>query len=97
MIIFLYRLRLCIKKDYTKYKDLSVSQDQRSHPTSSQCKMFDITSIPTITLKPPMCQWKEVFIKGKVLEGNWRRGIYTVAPLLRGHREPITGLCLKGL
>ena len=34
-------------------------------------------------------------MKGRVLQRNWQKGIYSVAPLLRGHREPITGISVR--
>ena len=59
--------------------------------------MYDIASIPNAILVPVMGHWKNVFIKGTFLEGNWRRGIYWVAPILRGHLGQITGLCTLGI
>ncbi len=74
----------------------SPNWNKGGRPTSPHYKMYDITSIPNV-LAPVMCRWKYVFMTGRVLEGNWRRGIYWVAPILRGHREPITGLCTLGI
>ena len=43
-----------------------------------------------------MCYWKEVYMKASVLMSNWRYGVYSVAPLLRGHKSSITALSVEG-
>lgn len=36
-------------------------------------------------------------MKASVLTSNWEHGLYTVCPLLRGHKEPVTALAVEGL
>ena len=58
--------------------------------------MHDIVDIPTL-IKPVMCQWKMVYMKAYILDNNWRKGIYSVTPSLRAHREPTTALATEGM
>ena len=52
--------------------------------------------IPTL-IKPVMCQWKMAYMKAYILDNNWRKGIYSVTPSLRAHREPTTALATEGI
>lgn len=45
---------------------------------------------------PPLCRWKDVYIRASHLNRNWETGRYTVYPPLRGHKERITCLHCSG-
>ena len=53
--------------------------------------------IVAVVLKPLICRWKDIFIRANALKENWVRGRYTVAPLLRGHKEPINAFACNGM
>lgn len=91
------RHRLCLEKDCVLYENLPLpSWEGRSRPTSPRRKMHDISAIPCV-LAPAMCHWKQVYMKASVLMSNWRYGVYSVAPLLRGHKTSITTMSVEGL
>ena len=37
-----------------------------------------------------------MYIKAHTLNRNWAEGVYTVAPLLRGHRQRVTCIAHEG-
>ena len=49
-----------------------------------------------ISLNPATCRWKNIYIRALSLDKNWAQGRYIVAPLLRGHRDPITCMDCNG-
>ena len=58
--------------------------------------------MPTLSNEMGVCKWKTVYIKGSVLRQRWRKGVYEVAPLLKGHRLQVTSIdceskCYDGL
>ena len=90
------RRALCSDKGFLVYENLPLpSWEGRSRPTSPRRKMHDISAIPSV-LAPPMCHWKQVYMRAFVLMSNWNYGVYSVAPLLRGHKSSITALSTEG-
>ena len=64
---------------------------------SPRLPSFDFNSNSTDSiLSPPTCRWKDVYIRAHHLELNWAHGRYTVAPVLRGHKEPINAMACDG-
>ncbi|XP_050406729.1 F-box/WD repeat-containing protein 7 isoform X2 [Patella vulgata] len=55
-----------------------------------------VLEVPRKTSLTPICKWKNIFIRVKHLNRNWARGCYTVAPILRGHKEKVTALESNG-
>jgi len=53
-------------------------------------------SVPEQTSLSQVCKWKNIFIRVHYLNKNWRRGRYTVSPLLKGHTEKVTALACNG-
>ncbi|KAK2559654.1 F-box/WD repeat-containing protein 7 [Acropora cervicornis] len=82
---------LCVQRGWERFgEDLS----QESNASSS--RGTNIVSTNGISIKPATCRWKSIYMHALSLEKNWAQGKYTVAPLLRGHREPITCMDCDG-
>ncbi|EDO33032.1 predicted protein [Nematostella vectensis] len=64
-------------------------------PTSPSCKTPP-PAFSTGMLQPPTCRWKTIYIRAYYLQKNWETGNYTIAPILRGHREPINDIACNG-
>ena len=47
-------------------------------------------------LSPATCRWKDIYMRALSLDRNWAQGRYSVAPLLRGHKDPITCMACDG-
>jgi F-box/WD-40 domain protein 7 len=88
-------LKLCKKKGYDKLSSLrrptwaehSMPTSPHRHSLPSLSTTAHNTSGSTL---PSMCWWWQVYIKAHTLNRNWAEGVYTVAPLLRGHRQRVT-------
>ena len=52
--------------------------------------------MPKETTLQPICKWKLIFIKAHHLKVNWEKGRYTLAPILRGHKERVLALDCDG-
>ncbi|XP_052269309.1 F-box/WD repeat-containing protein 7-like isoform X1 [Dreissena polymorpha] len=44
----------------------------------------------------PLCKWKNIYIRVHHLHKNWRKGRYSVSPLLKGHTEKVTAMACNG-
>lgn len=92
-----FRYRFCVQKGWDRFgEDLL----QMRHMLTSQGSNASLTNNACTVLKPATCRWKQIYIRALSLDKNWEQGRYSVAPLLRGHKDPITcmacdGKCLK--
>ena len=98
------RQRLCTLKNWESFGEkediisntATVQILQPRNGTLKKQLSFDFDPEKQTILQPPLCRWKDVYIRAFHLEMNWAQGRYTVAPLLRGHKEPITSISLCG-
>ena len=56
-----------------------------------------VECVTQLSLSPPICHWKDVYIRASQLEVNWKKGLYTVLPILTGHKKRVTALDCDGL
>lgn len=83
--------RFCVQHGWYRFgEDLL----QAAHSSTSQGS--NVVLIDDVSLKPATCRWKSIYIHALSLDKNWAQGKYTVAPLLKGHREPITCMDCNG-
>nr|XP_039248417.1 F-box/WD repeat-containing protein 7-like [Styela clava] len=93
---------LCKKSHWMHFGDETGSGDLYAAPSSSAPPQSPLTSpsfhfVPhTCTELPPVCRWKDVYVRAHHLQNNWETGRYTVYPPLRGHKERITCLHCSG-
>ncbi|WAR19885.1 FBXW7-like protein [Mya arenaria] len=52
--------------------------------------------VPEDSRLSSLCKWKNIFIRVKHLHQNWRKGRYTVSPMLKGHTEKVTAFACNG-
>ncbi|XP_064601949.1 F-box/WD repeat-containing protein 7-like [Liolophura sinensis] len=52
--------------------------------------------VPETTRLKPICKWKHIFLRMTHLSQNWAKGRYSVAPILRGHKEKVTAMDCNG-
>lgn len=45
---------------------------------------------------PPICHWKQIFMRAYHLTRNWQLGRYCVLPALRGHEDRINAMDCNG-
>ncbi|PFX27958.1 F-box/WD repeat-containing protein 7 [Stylophora pistillata] len=85
--------RFCIQKGWDRFgEDLL----QMPHTLISQKSNASLTNNTCTGLKPATCRWKEIYTRALSLDKNWEQGRYSVAPLLRGHKDPITCMTCDG-
>jgi len=54
--------------------------------------------VPTCKEIPPLCKWKDIYIRANHLHHNWGSGRYVVLPPMRGHKERINCIdCIGNL
>ena len=99
-----HRYNLCVQKDYVRFVDLVSSDPNGSSGSSQVQRSHRLTSPPANKQHlspgpspPPPCKWKRVYLQSHALEVHWRRGRYSVAPLLRAHRLPVTSISYEGM
>lgn len=86
-ILLFFRYRLCVQQGWDRFgEDLL----QTPHMPASQGSKKPSSDDLHVSLKPATCRWKNIYIRALSLDRNWAQGRYSVAPLLRGHKEPIT-------
>ena len=93
------RLKLCKRKGYDKFSNLQrPSWTEHSRPTSPQRYSYPslLTATQHSTLSP-MCKWWKVYVEAHTLQRNWIVGVYTMAPLLRGHSQRVTCIAHEGI
>ena len=91
------RYRLCQQKDFLKFANMSSPQWTENLPPTSPSYKIKSYRLHNSTLHPPMCKWKEVYMKAHMLSRHWKLGVYSVAPLIRGHRLPVTSISCEGM
>ncbi|KAJ7337129.1 hypothetical protein OS493_009982 [Desmophyllum pertusum] len=85
--------RLCVQQGWDRFgEDLL----QTPHTPASQGSNIPIPSTEGFPLKPATCRWKNIYIRALSLDKNWAQGRYSVAALLRGHKDPITCMACDG-
>lgn len=85
--------RFCVQKGWDRFgEDLL----QMRHMLTSQGSNASLTNNTCTVLKPATCCWKQIYIRALSLDKNWEQGRYSVAPLLRGHKDPITCMACDG-
>lgn len=89
--IVLSRYHLCVQRGWERF-----GEDLLQESNASSSRGTNIVSTNGISIKPATCRWKSIYMHALSLEKNWAQGKYTVAPLLRGHREPITCMDCNG-
>ena len=80
----LFRYVLCQRKNYVKFERLPLTQF--SQHLSPHHKLHSLDQIHILSSSTHLCKWKMVYIKANTLKQHWKCGVYSVAPLLRGHR-----------
>ncbi|XP_068687964.1 F-box/WD repeat-containing protein 7-like isoform X1 [Montipora foliosa] len=83
--------QFCVQNGWDRF-----GEDLLQEPHAASSQVSHIPSTDGICLKPATCRWKNIYIRALSLEKNWAQGRYTVAPLLKGHREPITCMDCNG-
>ncbi|CAH3046341.1 unnamed protein product [Porites lobata] len=83
--------RLCVLNGWDRFDD-----DRLQTPHAAPSQGPSISSADYSLLKPATCRWKKIYMRALLLDKNWAQGRYSVAPLLRGHREPITCMDCNG-
>ena len=79
-----------------KYEDLPDPSDEPTQQRPSSPSVKDSVKFPPLSFLPNTCHWKKAYLKGKRLHYNWTKGVYTVVPLLRGHKKPVTAMACDG-
>lgn len=82
---------LCVQRGWERFGEDLLQESNASSPRGT-----NIVSTNGISIKPATCRWKSIYMHALSLEKNWAQGKYTVTPLLRGHREPITCMDCNG-
>lgn len=84
--------RLCVQQGWEKFgEDLL----QTPHTPVSQGSNMPSSEDISI-LSPATCRWKNIYMRALSLDRNWAQGRYSVAPLLRGHKDPIICMACDG-
>jgi len=83
--------RFCVQRGWDRF-----GEDLLQVPHTQTSQVSNTPFAEGISLKPATCRWKSIYIRALLLDKNWAQGRYTVAPLLRGHREPITCMDCNG-
>lgn len=92
LILSFSRYRLCVQQGWEKFgEDLL----QTSHTPVSQGSNMPSSEDISI-LSPATCRWKNIYMRALSLDRNWAQGRYSVAPLLRGHKDPIICMACDG-
>ena len=86
-----WRHRLCVLNGWDRF-----DEDLLQTPHAAPSQGPNISSADYSLLKPATCRWKKTYMRALLLDKNWAQGRYSVAPLLRGHREPITCMDCNG-
>ena len=90
---------MCKQKGYASLSDLPPpgwSEGRYSRPTSPVNPMTSLLMVPPTSSLGSVCKWKGDYIQAHTLKQNWERGVYGIAPLLRGHRLPVTTIHTEG-
>lgn len=94
------RLRLCKQKSFMSLSNLPPSEwseGKYSRPTSPVSPTTSLLMLPASSSVGSPCKWKRVYMQAHTLWRNWDLGVYGIAPLLRGHRLPVTTIHTEGL
>jgi WD40 repeat protein len=91
------RYELCRVKGYDKLSNLQrPAWAEHSRPTSPPRYTFpslptssSSSSLPARDRLSPICRWWRVYAEAHILQRNWAVGVYTAAPLLRGHNQRV--------
>lgn len=86
-----WRHRLCVLNGWDRF-----DEDLLQTPCAAPSQGPNISSADYSLLKPATCRWKKIYMRALFLDKNWAQGRYSVAPLLRGHKEPITCMDCNG-
>ena len=86
-----WRHRLCVLNGWDRF-----DEDLLQTPHAAPSQGPNISSADYSLLKPATCRWKKIYMRALLLDKNWAQGRYSVAPLLRGHRDPITCMDCNG-
>ena len=90
------RFELCKRKGFVKYSNLSSpAWTEHNRPTSPRHKVPPLFPLKS-PIHPPPCKWRQVYMKAHTLGRHWSVGVYSVAPLLRGHRQRVTCISCEG-
>lgn len=85
------RYHFCVQHGWDRF-----GEDLLLAPQSPASQESNVVLPDDISLKPATCRWKFIYIRALSLDKNWAQGKYTVAPLLKGHRAPITCMDCDG-
>lgn len=85
LILSFFRYRLCVQQGWDRF-----GEDLLQTPHTPVSQGSNIPSSEDVSISPPTCRWKNIYMRALSLDKNWAQGRYSVAPLLRGHKEPIT-------
>lgn len=85
------RYHFCVQHGWDRF-----GEDLLLAPQSPASQESNVVLPDDISLKPATCRWKFIYIHALSLDKNWAQGKYTVAPLLKGHRAPITCMDCDG-
>lgn len=103
LIFFLLRHKLCITKGWRKFGNDETLSPQSSTLVSRPTSPSRVPSLPSFyftdpndILSPVTCRWKGIYIRAYCLQQNWSCGRYTIAPILRGHKEPVNDIACDG-
>ena len=92
VILSFFRYRLCVQQEWDRF-----SEDLLQTPHMPVSRGSDIPSSEEFyILSPATCRWKNIYMRALSLDRNWAQGRYSVAPLLRGHKDPITCMACDG-
>ncbi|XP_076804174.1 uncharacterized protein LOC143448357 [Clavelina lepadiformis] len=94
---------LCRRRQWLHFGEGSSQPQELFTPTpptlAPQTTMTSPTFHPVLhTCKelPPICKWKDIFIRACHLHRNWAHGRYVVLPAMRGHKDRITCMDCSG-
>lgn len=90
---FVHRYCLC---KYNNFIGLSTLPQQSLLPKSSPASLNHNISASCPLVASQTCQWREVYKRAFTLKQNWKKGRYSLSPLLRGHSKPVTTITCEG-
>jgi F-box/WD-40 domain protein 7 len=102
-VINFNRHKLCVQRGWEKFGEEQPLSIESSTIITRPASPSKVPPLPTFhfteqerLLNPKTCRWKSIYIRAFYLRQNWRCGRYTIAPILRGHKEPVNAIDCDG-
>nr|XP_009859163.1 F-box/WD repeat-containing protein 7-like [Ciona intestinalis] len=88
---------LCRRRSWLHFGEGSCQPQELFSSTPVTLAPMTVLTSPTFTpiintckYMPPMCKWKDIYIRANHLQKNWATGRYVVMPPMRGHKDRIS-------